>query len=102
MNFRESLLDAVQHLFMPIDFEVRMQTALHQHACAAEFDRLANLFVNRVELENISFFRLRSLQRTIERAEGAVLGTEVRVINVAINDVSDYALGMQFAPGGIG
>src|SRR5207249_8801770 len=102
MNLGKSLLDAAQHLLVPVNFQVRMQAALHQHAGAAEFDRLANLVVDRFEIEDVSLFSFGSLQWTIKRAERAVFGAEVRVINVAIDDVGDHALGMQFAPDGVG
>ena len=101
MNF-EALLDAAQHLLMPVDLQVGMQAALHQHARAAEFDGLANLFVDGFEVENVSLFRLGPLQRTIERAEGAVLGAVVRVIDVAIDDLADHAVGVQRAANGVG
>src|SRR5207244_10688336 len=102
MNLGKSLLDATQHLLVPVNFQIGMQAALHQHARAAEFDRLANLVVDRFEIEDVSLFSFGSLQWTIKRAECVVLGAEVRVINVAIDDVSDHALGMQFAPDGMG
>src|SRR5207247_2531991 len=102
MNFGESLLDAAQHLLVPVNFQIGMQAALHQHARAAEFDRLANLVVDRFEIEDVPLFSFGSLQWTIKRAECAVLGAEVRVINVAIDDVSDHALGMKFTAQGVG
>ena len=74
-----------------------MQPALHQHARAAQFDRLANLLVDRVEVENVAFLRRRPLQRPVKRAEGAVLGAEVGVVDVAVDDVGDHAFGMQLA-----
>src|SRR5207237_1050642 len=101
MNF-EALFDSAEHFLVPVNFEVRMQAALHQHASAAELDGLANLFVNGFEIEDVSLFGERAFQRPIEGAEGAVFGAEVRVINVAVDDVSDRALGMQLAADGVG
>ncbi len=95
MDLRKTLLDSAQHLLVPVDLQIGMQPALHQHAGAAKFDRLANLVVDRVEVEDVAFFRRRPLQRAIKGAEGAVLGAEIRVINVAVDDVSDRALRMQ-------
>ena len=57
MNFRKALLDAAEHLLVPVDLEIGMQASLHEHAGAAEFDGLANLFVDGVEVENVAFFR---------------------------------------------
>ena len=97
VNFGEALFDAAQHPFMPVDLEVRMQAALHQHAGAAQLHRLANLFVNRVEIEDVTLFSFGSFERPVKRAEGAVLGAEICVIDVAVNDVADHALRVQFA-----
>src|SRR5207245_937817 len=102
VNLGKSLLDATQHLLVPVNFQIGMQAALHQHACAAKFDGFANLVVDRFEIEDVPLFSFGSLQWTIKRAERAVFGAEVRVINVAIDDVGDHALGTQFAPDGVG
>src|SRR5208283_2185735 len=95
MNFREALLDPAEHLFVPVNLEIGMQAALHKHARAAEFDGLSNLLVDRVEVEDVALFGRRPLERTIESAEGAVFRAEVGVVNVAVDDVGDGALGMQ-------
>src|SRR5712691_3187599 len=79
-----------------------MQAALHQHARAAEFDGLANFFIDGVEIEDVALFRRGALQRAIEGAEGAIFGAKVRVINVAVDDVGDRALGMKAAADGVG
>ncbi len=102
MNFREALLDAAQHLLMPVNFQVGMQAALHQHSGSAQFDSLTNLFVNGFEIEDVSLFGLGPFQRTIEGAESAVFGAVVGVINVAINDVGGHAFGMKLAAQGVG
>ena len=78
-----------------------MQATLHQHASAAELDGLANLLVNCVEVEDVSLFRLRPFQWAVKRTERAVLGAEIRVVNVAVNDVGDHAFGMKLAADGI-
>src|SRR5205085_3363879 len=79
-----------------------MQAALHQHACAAEFHGLPNLLVDRIEIENVSFGSELALQWPIEGAEGAILRAEIRVINVAVDDVRNHTFRMQLAPHGIG
>ena len=79
-----------------------MQAALHQHAGAAEFDGLANFFVDGVEIEDVTFFRGGAFQRAVEGAEGAVFGAEVGVIDVAVDDVGDGAFGMQLAAHRVG
>src|SRR5438270_10326317 len=79
-----------------------MQAALHQHAGASKLDGLSNLVVNRLEIENIAFFRLRPFQRAIKRAKRAIFCTEICVVDIAINDVGDHALGMQLAANRVG
>src|SRR5438105_1505901 len=79
-----------------------MQATLHQHTSSAELDGFTNLFVNCVEVKDVSLFRLWPFQRAVKRAERAVLGAEIRVINVAVNDVGDHAFGMKLAADGIG
>ncbi len=97
VNLREALLDSTQHALVPVDLEIGMQAALHQHAGAAQFHGLADFLVDGVEIEDVAFFSRRSLQRTIERAEGAIFRAEVGVINVAVDDVSHGAFGVHFA-----
>src|ERR1039458_9605051 len=102
MNLRKAIFDSAQHFFVPVNLEVGMQAALHQHARTAEFDGLANLFVDGIEVEDVAFLRGRALERTIEGAEGAVFGAEVSVINVAVDDVGDRAFGMKLSPDSVG
>src|SRR5882672_4598492 len=97
MNPWKALLDAAEQLLVPFDFEIGMESTLHQHARAAEFYRLLNLVVDGFEIENVAFLGAWSFQRTIESAEGAVLCAEIGVINVAVDDVSHRALGMDSA-----
>src|SRR5271170_6739549 len=87
---------------MPVNFEIGMEAALHENARPAKLNRLADFVVNGLEFEDVSLFGFRALQRTIEGAKSAVLGAVVRVINIAIDDVGDHALGMQLAAHGVG
>src|SRR5581483_7792461 len=76
----------------------RMQSALHQHTRPPEFYRLADLLVDGFEIQNVTLFGLRAFQGAVEGAESAVLGAEVGVIDVAVNDVGDHAFGVQLSP----
>ncbi len=98
----ETLLDAAEHLLVPVDLEVGMEASLHEDAGAAKFDGFANLFVDGVEVEDVTFFRSRSFQGTIKGAEGAIFRAEIRVIDVAVDDVRDRAFGMKAAADGVG
>src|SRR5581483_8360387 len=75
-----------------------MQSALHQHTRPPEFYRLADLLVDGFEIQNVTLFGLRAFQGAVEGAESAVLGAEVGVIDVAVNDVGDHAFGVQLSP----
>src|SRR5262249_20361088 len=101
MNLRKSLLDSTEHLLMPIDFQIRMQPALHQHTSPAEFDGLANLVVDGFQIENVAFFGPRSLQRAIESTEGTKFRTKICIVDVAVDDVGDHALRMELTSEGI-
>ena len=106
-DLREALLDAGEQPLEPIDLEIGMNAALHQHAGAAHLEGLGDLLVDFFEVEDVAFVRARiglagTGQRTVEGAEGAVLGAVVGVVNVAIDDVGDHALGVQAAAHGVG
>src|SRR5215472_11909569 len=64
VNFRKALADATEHLFVPLDLEIRMKPSLHQNAGAAELDRLTNLVGDRLEIEDIAFLCGGSFQWT--------------------------------------
>src|SRR5207302_1195952 len=66
VNPGKTLFNSAQHLLVPVDLQVGMQTALHQHSGAAEFDRLANLVVNGVEVENVTLFGAGAFKRAVE------------------------------------
>ena len=102
VHLRKALLHAAQHRFEPLDLQVGMQTALQQDAGAAQLDGLAHLVVNGLEVEDVAFFGQLAFERTIEGAEGAVLGAEVGVVDVAVDDVGDHTVGMQLAAHRIG
>ena len=79
-----------------------MQAALHQHAGAAQLHGLRDLVVDGVEVEDVALGGQLALQRTVKGAEGAVLGAEVGVIDVAVDDVGDHAVRVQLAAHRIG
>src|SRR5580658_6397066 len=96
-DLREALLDAREQPLEPIDLEIGMNAALHQHAGSAHLESLGNFVVNGFEVENVALVRAwirlaGAGQRAIEGAKGAVFSAEVRVVDVAIDDVGDHAL----------
>src|SRR4051812_31091868 len=102
VNHGEALLNLAEETLEPVNLEVRMQAALHQDPGATDFDRLADLFKNGVEIQDVALSGKLALQRTIEGAEGAVLGAEIGVINVAVNDIGDHVLRMELAAKRVG
>src|SRR5437016_3699961 len=75
-----------QEIFVPLDAKIRMQPTLHQHAGAAERNRLVDLFANLFYRAHVSVGRA---WPAIECAEGADDVADVRVVDIAINDVGD-------------
>ena len=102
MDLREALLDAAHHAFEVVYLQLRVQSALHEHAGAAQLHGLADFFVDGFEIQQVAFRRELALERTIEGAEAAILGAEVGVIDVAVDDVSDDAVRMQAAAHRVG
>src|SRR5262249_51949841 len=94
-DLREPLLDALEQALEPLDLQVGMETALHEHAGAAHLDGFGDLGVNSFEVEDVAFAGQLALERTVEGAEGTVLGAEIRVVDIAIDDVGDNAFRMQ-------
>src|ERR1700722_11892790 len=100
-DLREALLDSGEKALKPVDLQVGMNAALHEHASAAHLDGFGDLLVDLFELEDVSLIRAGPLQRAIKGAERAVFGTEICVVDIAIDDVSDHALGMQAPAHGV-
>ena len=98
----KTLLDALQQALKPFDLEIRMQAALHENAGATHGDCFCDFVVDGFEVEDVAFGSLLAFEWTIEGTEGAVLGAEVGVVDVAIDDVGHNAFGMQLSAHGIG
>src|SRR3984957_5373772 len=106
-DLREALFDSAEKTLEPVDLEIGMNAALHQHARAAHFESLGDFVADGLEFEDVAIARVGmglavDRQRGIEGAEGAVFSAVVGVVDVAIDDVGDYALGMQAAAHSVG
>ena len=88
MDLREGLLDRAQQIFVIVDAQIGMKSALHEDACAAESDGLFDFLQDGVEREDVAFL---GSHRAIEGAEGAILGAEVRVVDIAIDLIAGDA-----------
>ncbi len=95
----KALLDAAEQIFVPLDPEVGMQPALHENAGAAEIDGLLNFLVNGLVGQDVAFGVAHG---PVESAEAAELGTEIGVVDVAIDDVGDDPFGVPLAAHRIG
>src|SRR6185437_13181007 len=95
----ELCLDGAEKIFVPFDLEIGMQSALKKHASAAEIDRFLNLAEDRFARKNVAFL---VAERTIEGAEAAILRAEIRVVDIAVNDVRDDTIGVVLAANGVG
>ncbi len=78
--------DVRQQIQVPLQGQFGVMAALHQDLRAAEGDRLLNLPVHFVEGDDI---RVRILLRPIKGAELAIDIADIRIIDIAIDDVSD-------------
>ena len=95
----KTLLDAAEKVLVPLDLEVGVQAALHQHAGPAQVERLLDFFEDLLLGQHVPF---RVPHGAVERAEAAIFGAEVGVVDIAVDDVRDDALGMPLAADGIG
>src|SRR5437764_284217 len=71
-----------QKVLIPLDVEIRMQSALHQHTGAAEFNSLVDPSANFLDRMNVGVGFSRP---PVERAESADDVADVGIIDVAID-----------------
>ncbi len=76
-----------------------MQAALHQDAGAAQIDGLLNLVEDHVLGMHVAFLVAHG---PVEGAEAAILGAEIGVVDVAVDDVADHAVRVQLAADRVG
>ena len=95
----ELRLDRPQQIFIPLDLQIGMQPALQQHARSAQIERLLNLVEDHFVRQDVAFL---VPHRPVERAEAAVLGAEVRVVDIAVDNVAHHAFGMELPPHSVG
>ena len=88
---RISLLDRAEQILVPGQRQIGIVAALQQQLNAADRDRFVDLPEHLVEAEDVA---LRRSDRPVERTEVALRHADVRVVDVAIDDVGDDPLGM--------
>jgi len=99
---REPLFDASEQALKPFDLEIGVETTLHQDSGAAHLECLGYLLINRLEVENVTFRGEFAFKGPVKGTKAAILGAKICIVDVAVNNVSDYPLGMQLAPKRIG
>ena len=87
-------LDVAHQVEVPLERDVRVVPALDQDLHAAERLRLVDLRADLLERERVA---LAVLRPPVERAEAAVGDADVRVVDVAVDDVRDDVAGVQLA-----
>src|SRR3954452_20689394 len=93
-NLREAVPDRPKQAFIPLNLELGVQSALHQNPGATKVDGLLDLVEDDFDRQDIA---LGVVQRTLERTEAAVFGTNIGVVDVAVDNISDHALRVQLA-----
>ena len=83
--------ELTEQIFVPLDPKVRMQTTLHQDTGTAEGNGLVDLFANLIEGANI---RVRRPGPPVKSTEGADYVADVRIVDIAIDDVGDDVIRM--------
>src|SRR5437867_11954446 len=78
--------DAGKQPLVIIDFQIRMNSSLHQDPCASERNGFFDLFMDHVVRQNIGF---RIAFDAVKGAKCTELLTYVCVIDIAIDDVTD-------------
>ena len=95
VDFRKTLFDRAEHIFVELDPQIRVQPALQQHARPAQLEHLLDFFVDRFERQDVAVF---GAERAVKRAERAIFGAEIRVIDVAVDLVGgDARVGLRAA-----
>jgi hypothetical protein len=94
IKLREARFYVAQQFFVPLELEFRVQAALHENLIAAKVERFLNLLVEFIALEYVAFRRLRPPVESAEIADG---GTDVCVIDVAVDVVGAVVLWVQAA-----
>ena len=89
MELRIALFDVAEQILVPLDRQLGVMTTLHQGARATNRDRLFDLREDDALWKDVALARIARL--AVEGAEVAVRHADVRVIDVAVDDVRNLA-----------
>ncbi len=96
---RMMLLDVAEQIHVPVELQVGVVTPLHQDLDGAQLLRLVDLGADLLVRQRVG---LGVLGPAVERAEVAVGDADVRVVDVAVDDVGDHVVGMALRAGPVG
>src|SRR4030095_14573957 len=85
-------LQLAQKLLVPLQWQIGMETSLHQDPAATQFESLFHLLVNVFETQNVAF---RRSGLAVERAESANRRAYVAIVNVSVDNVGDDVIWVQ-------
>src|SRR5262245_2333503 len=88
---RIALLHRTEEIFVPVDWQIRVVAALKKELDAADRNRLVDLLEDLVEAEHVT---VSVSHRAVEGAEVTACDADVRVVDIAVDDVRDDSLGM--------
>ena len=94
-----SALMSRKHALVPLDAEVGVHAALQQDRRAVERDRLGDLLGELLAGQDVG---VGGVDRAVERAEAAAGDADVGVVDVAVDDEGDLALGDEARAHGAG
>jgi hypothetical protein len=95
----EPVLDCAQQVEIPVQRQVRVHAALHEDLGAADLDELADLLQQLLEGQRIRVVLVPVAAKGAERAAGRA---DVRVVDVAIDDVGPKDLAVDPPAAGVG
>ena len=93
-------LHPAEQILVPADRQLRVQATLKQDLHAAQVDRLLELLGQLLARQHVAVGLVRGWP--VEVAELAAGHADVRVVDVAVDDVGDLAVGVQGLPAGVG
>ena len=88
----ESGFDIPEELLVPLEFEVGVQSTLHEDLVAAEIDGFLDLLEQFLSIQHVAFVAFRG---SVKRAEVANRGADVGVVDIPIDIVGSVVLGVQ-------
>ena len=99
VNVRKASLDFAQQFQVPTQRQLWVHAALHENLRATNRHEFFNLMKNRLVGQRV---RIMIFRVAAERAEGALGGADVRVVDVAIDDVGANMVAVYFAAAEVG